>query len=83
MKKFLEMITQGDLVTVLKRYADIGLAVLVMLVVGMMIIPVPTPILDVLLVMNISISVLCQSGAHTAASENGAAMRQAMPGTSP
>ena len=58
MKKFLEMITQGDLVTVLKRYADIGLAVLVMLVVGMMIIPVPTPILDVLLVMNISISVI-------------------------
>ena len=52
------MITQGDLVTVLKRYADIGLAVLVMLVVGMMIIPVPTPILDVLLVMNISISVI-------------------------
>ena len=58
MKKFLDIITQGDLVTVLKRYADIGLAVLVMLVVGMMIIPVPTPLLDVLLVMNISISVI-------------------------
>ncbi len=58
MKKFLDIITQGDLVTVLKRYADIGLAILVMLVVGMMIIPVPTPLLDVLLVVNISVSVI-------------------------
>ncbi|MDP2342948.1 MAG: type III secretion system export apparatus subunit SctV [Deltaproteobacteria bacterium] len=58
MKKFLDIITQGDLVTVLKRYADIGLAVLVMLVVGMMIIPLPTPLLDILLVLNISISVI-------------------------
>ncbi|MBM4283132.1 MAG: FHIPEP family type III secretion protein [Deltaproteobacteria bacterium] len=49
---------QGDLMVVLKRYADIGLAVLVMLVVSMMIIPLPTPLLDVLLVLNISISVI-------------------------
>lgn len=58
MKKFIDMIMQGDLLTVLKRYADIGLAVLVMLVVGMMIIPLPTHLLDVLLVLNISISVI-------------------------
>ncbi|HEY1101160.1 MAG TPA: flagellar biosynthesis protein FlhA, partial [Myxococcota bacterium] len=49
---------QGDLLTVLKRYADIGLAVLVMLIVGMMIVPVPTHVLDVLLVLNVSISVV-------------------------
>ncbi len=58
MKKFLDIIMQGDLMVVLKRYADIGLAVLVMLVVSMMIIPLPTPLLDVLLVLNISISVI-------------------------
>jgi type III secretion protein V len=57
-KKFLDIVMQGDLMVVLKRYADIGLAVLVMLVVGMMIIPLPTPLLDVLLVLNISISVI-------------------------
>jgi len=58
MKKFLDIIMQGDLLTVLKRYADVMLAVLVMAVVGMMIIPVPTHVLDVLLVLNISISVI-------------------------
>jgi type III secretion protein V len=58
MKRFFDMIMQGDLLTVLRRYADIGLAVLVMLVVGMMIIPLPTHLLDVLLVLNISISVV-------------------------
>ncbi len=58
MKKFLDIVMQGDLMVVLKRYADIGLAVLVMLVVSMMIIPLPTPLLDVLLVLNISISVI-------------------------
>jgi type III secretion protein V len=39
------------------RYADIFLAALVIGVVGMMIIPLPTPLLDLLLVLNISISV--------------------------
>jgi len=58
MKKFIDIIMQGDLLVVLKRYADIGLAVLVMLVVGMMIIPMPPHLLDVLLVLNISISVI-------------------------
>lgn len=58
MQKFIDIIMKGDLATVLKRYADIGLAILVMLVVGMMIIPVPPFLLDLLLVMNISISVV-------------------------
>jgi type III secretion protein V len=39
-------------------YADGLLAALVVLIVGMMIIPLPTPLLDVLIVSNISISVL-------------------------
>jgi type III secretion protein V len=58
MQRFIDIIMQGDLVTVLKRYADIGLAILVMLVVGMMIVPLPPALLDVLLVINISISVI-------------------------
>jgi type III secretion protein V len=58
MKKFLDIIMRGDLVTVLRRYADIGLALLVMLIVGMMIVPLPTPLLDILLVVNISISMV-------------------------
>lgn len=58
MKKFIDIIMQGDLAAVLKRYADILLAFLVMMVVGMMIVPLPPFILDLLLVINISISVI-------------------------
>jgi type III secretion protein V len=58
MKKFFDMILQGDLLMLLRRYADIGLAVLVMLVVGMMIVPMPPFLLDLLLVLNISISMV-------------------------
>src|SRR5262245_35773726 len=49
---------QGDLVTVMRRYADIGLAILVVCVVGMFIIPIPPFLLDIMLVMNISISMI-------------------------
>ena len=52
------MIQQGDLVTVLRRYAEILLDFLVMMVVGMMIVPVPPFLLDLLLVLNISISMI-------------------------
>jgi type III secretion protein V len=41
-----------------RRYGDVGLAFLVVLIVGMMIIPLPTPLLDVLIAANISIGVL-------------------------
>lgn len=58
MKKFINMIMQGDLVTVLQRYADLMLAGLVVTVVALMIIPVPTFILDLLLVLNVSISMV-------------------------
>jgi len=56
--KLVDIVMRGDLVTVLRRYADIMLAFLVMLVVGMMVIPVPPFILDLLLVLNMSISVI-------------------------
>ncbi len=58
MRQFLDIIMQGDLVTVLRRYADIALAVLVIAVVAMMIVPVPTHLIDVMLVINISISMI-------------------------
>jgi type III secretion protein V len=45
-------------VSALRRYGDVVLAALVVAVVGMMILPLPTPILDVLLAANISIAVL-------------------------
>jgi type III secretion protein V len=41
-----------------RRFADAALALIVVLVVGMMIVPLPTPLLDVLLAGNISIAVL-------------------------
>jgi type III secretion protein V len=56
--KLVDIVMKGDLVTVLRRYADIMLAFLVMLVVGMMIIPVPPFLLDLLLVLNMSISII-------------------------
>jgi type III secretory pathway component EscV len=55
--KIVDIVMKGDLVTVLRRYADIMLAFLVMMVVGMMIIPVPPFLLDLLLVLNMSISI--------------------------
>jgi len=41
-----------------RRWADVLLAGLVVLVVGMMIVPLPTPMLDVLIASNISVAVL-------------------------
>jgi type III secretion protein V len=57
MEKFFDMMTQGSFSEISRRYADIFLASLVVGVVGMMIIPLPTPVLDLLIVLNISISV--------------------------
>ena len=47
---------EGTWTKSLTRYADIGLAVLVVAIVGMMIIPLPTFLLDILLTCNISIA---------------------------
>ncbi len=44
--------------TVARRLADVSLATLVLLVVGMMIVPLPTGVLDVLIAGNISVAVL-------------------------
>ncbi|AKF07843.1 flagellar biosynthesis protein FlhA [Sandaracinus amylolyticus] len=41
-----------------RRYADAGLALLVVLIVGMMIVPLPTPLLDVLLAGNVSLAIV-------------------------
>ena len=57
MKAGLEGIFKGDFVDLSRRYADIFLAAGVVGIVGMMIIPLPTPILDLLLVLNITIAV--------------------------
>ena len=46
---------RGDM---LRRYGDIVLAALVVGVVAMMILPLPTPLLDILLATNISLAVL-------------------------
>src|SRR3954471_15729786 len=40
------------------KYSDIVLAVIVVAIVGMMIVPLPTPLLDVLLTFNISLAVM-------------------------
>src|SRR5512140_2263085 len=42
----------------INKYSDIVLAVIVVAIVGMMIVPLPTPLLDILLTFNISISVI-------------------------
>ena len=57
MNKLFETLARGDFAELSRRYSDIVLAGLVIGVVGMMIIPLPTPLLDVLLVLNVSISV--------------------------
>ena len=57
MNKFLDILTRGEFGALTQRYADIILAGLVVGVIGMMIIPLPTHVMDVLLVLNITIQV--------------------------
>ncbi|MDP7038073.1 MAG: type III secretion system export apparatus subunit SctV [Myxococcota bacterium] len=57
MNTLFNVIASGNFSDLSKRYADIMLAGLVIGVVGMMIIPLPTPIMDLLLVLNITIAV--------------------------
>ena len=58
MKGFIAVLTTGDLRQAIGRYSDIALAGLVMMIISMLIIPLPTFVLDLLIVVNISISVL-------------------------
>ncbi|MEE2960961.1 MAG: type III secretion system export apparatus subunit SctV [Myxococcota bacterium] len=57
MSQLLSGLLQGDFTELSKRYADIFLAAGVVMIIGMMIIPLPTVILDLLLVVNITIQV--------------------------
>ena len=57
MQSILKFLTRGDLTELSRRYSDIVLAAGVVMIIGMMIIPLPTPVLDLLLVTNITISV--------------------------
>jgi type III secretion protein V len=57
MDKFIAALTKGDFSTVVTRYSDIALAVGIVCVIGMMMVPLPTFMLDALLVTNIAISV--------------------------
>ncbi|MBN1962761.1 MAG: type III secretion system export apparatus subunit SctV [Deltaproteobacteria bacterium] len=57
MNKFLDIVLRGDFKDLSKRYSDIILAGLVVGVVGMMVVPLPTFIMDLLLVVSITIAV--------------------------
>jgi type III secretion protein V len=52
------LIMRGDIRAFLARYADIALASLVVLVVAMMIVPLPPLLLDLLIALNIGISIV-------------------------
>ncbi len=57
-KSFIAILTTGDLRQAIGRYSDVMLASLVMMIISMLIIPLPPFLLDLLIVLNISISVL-------------------------
>ncbi|MBN2432812.1 MAG: type III secretion system export apparatus subunit SctV [Acidobacteria bacterium] len=48
---------EGNVSELLTKYGDIALAVMVVMIIGMMIIPLPTFLLDILLTLNITIAV--------------------------
>jgi type III secretory pathway component EscV len=48
------LLRAGDVRTLLTRYADLALAGLVVSIVGMMIVPLPPPLLDLLISVNIA-----------------------------
>jgi len=48
------LLRAGDVRTLLTRYSDMALAGLVVAIVGMMIVPLPTPVLDLLISVNIA-----------------------------
>ena len=52
------MLRAGDVRTLLTRYSDLALAGMVVAIVGMMIVPLPTPLLDLLISVNIAAGVV-------------------------
>src|SRR5204862_4874356 len=55
---FFALLRAGDVRTLLTRYSDLALAGLVVSIVGMMIVPLPTPLLDLLISVNIATGVV-------------------------
>src|SRR6478735_4248501 len=55
---FVALLRAGDVRTLLTRYSDLALAGLVVAIVGMMIVPLPTPVLDLLISVNIAAAVV-------------------------
>jgi type III secretion protein V len=53
----MSLLRAGDVRGLLSRYADLALAALVVSIVGMMIVPLPTPVLDLLISVNIAAAV--------------------------
>jgi type III secretion protein V len=54
----MSMLHRGDVGGFLQRYSDVALAGVVVLIVAMMIIPLPTVILDLLIAVNMSVAVI-------------------------
>ena len=54
---FWTLLQQGDVRGFFRRYSDVALAALVVATVGMMIIPLPTVLLDLLISLNIAVAV--------------------------
>ena len=54
---FLSLLRTGDVRALFARYSDIALAVLVVVIVGMMIVPLPTFVLDLFVTLNIAAAV--------------------------
>src|SRR5262245_18715340 len=55
---FFGLLRAGDVRTLLSRHSDLALAGLVVAIVGMMIVPLPTPLLDLLISVNIATGVV-------------------------
>jgi len=53
----MQVLRGGDVRAVLSRHADLVLAALVVAIVGMMIVPLPTPVLDLLISVNLAVAV--------------------------
>ncbi|MBI2378522.1 MAG: type III secretion system export apparatus subunit SctV [Deltaproteobacteria bacterium] len=58
MKNFIGVLTTGDFGQTINRFSDLILAGLVVMILSLLIIPIPTWLLDILLVLNMSFSVI-------------------------
>ncbi|MCC7384751.1 MAG: type III secretion system export apparatus subunit SctV [Deltaproteobacteria bacterium] len=58
MKNFIAVLTTGDLQQTIGRYSDVLLAALIIAILGMLIVPLPFFLLDILIVLNMSFSII-------------------------